>query len=99
MFGPKVFRKYESIRDVIGVIGFVPTDNPFRFSRKVKGELTVELDFLSEEEALRAIPRGFVRVQEDLSAVIIPGSSVALRSNFEAEVTGTLPDAQSFPAR
>lgn len=60
--------------------------------------LTVELDFLSEEEALKAIPPGFVRVQEDLSAVIIPGSSVALRSNFE-EVAGTLPDGSELSSR
>lgn len=78
VFGSKYLRKYESIRDVIGALGFVPTDNPFRFSREVNENPTVELDFLSEEEALKAIPPGFVRVQEDLSAVIIPGSSVAL---------------------
>jgi hypothetical protein len=96
MFGPKVLRQYESVRDIIETLGFVPTVNPFRFSREVNKELTVELDFLSEEKALRAIPPGFVTVQDNLSAVIIPGSSVALRSSFEAEVTGTLPDGSEL---
>jgi hypothetical protein len=99
VFGPKVLEKYESIREVIGTLGFSPTHNPFRFEKEASEGPTVELDILSEEGALRVIPEGFVKVQRDLSAVIIPGSSVALRSNFVAEVTGTLPDGSELSSK
>jgi Nucleotidyl transferase AbiEii toxin, Type IV TA system len=99
VFGPRVFRRYESIREIITALGFAATANPFRFERTVVEDLKIELDFLSEQEALQAIPSGFVNVQEDLSAVIIPGSSIALRSNFEAETTGTLPDGSELSSR
>ncbi len=99
VFEPRVFRRYESIREIITALGFAATVSPFRFERSVTEDLKVELDFLSEEEALEEMPKNFVNVQEDLNAVIIPGSSVALRSNFEVEATGTLSDGSDLSSR
>jgi hypothetical protein len=99
VFGPRVFRRYESITEIIAALGFAATASPFRFERMVTEDLRIELDFLSEEEALEAILRDFVNVQENLSAVIIPGSSIALRSNSEAEAMGTLPDGSDLSSR
>ncbi len=84
---PRILRRYVSILQAITGIGFKPTSNPFRFKRRVSGDLSVELDFLSEPEAVKNIPEEYLRVQEDLGAVIIPGSSIVFKFNFEAEAS------------
>ena len=93
---PKVLRTHESIRDSIVSLSFRPTSNPFRFEKEVSEDFSVELDFLSEPEALGNIPEEFVRVQQDLSAVIIPGSSIVFKFNFDAPATGTLTDGSEL---
>ncbi|NWG09027.1 MAG: hypothetical protein HXX80_01725 [Nitrososphaerales archaeon] len=93
---PKILRRYQSIRESLTSLGFRPTLNPFRFGREVAGGISVELDFLSEPEALENIPREFVRVQEGLDAVIILGSSIVFKFNFEAEASGRLTDGSEL---
>jgi len=62
---------------------FRPTSNPFRFEKEIVEDFSVELDFLSEPEALENIPQEYIRVQEDLDAVIISGSSIVFKLNFK----------------
>lgn len=93
---PKILRRYESIRDSITSLGFRPTSNPFRFEKEVSEDVAVELDFLSEPEALKNIPKEHVQVQEDLNAVIIPGSSIVFKFNFDAEASGRLTDGSEL---
>jgi hypothetical protein len=96
---PQIFIRYDSIRDLITATGFTPTSSPFKFKRNVTRDLTVELDFLSEPDALREIPERFVQVQQDLNATIIQGSSVVFQSNFEAVVTGQLLDGSKVSTK
>jgi len=93
---PKILRRYESIRESITSLDFRPTSNPFKFEREVAKDVSVELDFLSEPEALENIPREFVRVQEGLDAVMISGSSIVFNFNFEAEASGRLTDGSEL---
>lgn len=93
---PKILRRYESIRDSITGMGFRPTSNPFSFRKGIAEDFNIELDFLSEPAALANIPREFVRVQEDLNAVIIPGSSIVFKFSFEAEASGRLIDGSEL---
>lgn len=95
---PRILRKYETIRNSVTSIGFKATPNPFRFERKI-GELTIELDFLSEPEALDKIPKEYVRVQEDLAAVIVPGCTIAFKFNFETNASGKLTDGSELSTR
>jgi hypothetical protein len=95
----QIFRKYETIREAISAIEFRPTPNPFRFSRDISGSAKIELDFLTEHEALDNIPRKFVEVQEDLSAVIIPGCSLVFAFNVEAEFSGKLLDGSELATK
>jgi len=95
---PSILRRYESIRDLITGIGFRSTSNPFTFEKEVAGGINVELDLLSEPEALDNIPRQYVRVQEGLNAVIIPGSSIAFTFSFEEKVSGILIDGSELSA-
>lgn len=93
---PQIFKKYETIRDSIIAVGFEPSDIPFRFKRNVTDDFSMELDFLSEPQALKDIPRKFIRVQEDLDAFIIPGSSIVFKFNFETEASGKLLDGSEL---
>jgi len=93
---PKILRRYESICDSITRLDFRPTLNPFKFGKEVTEDVSVELDFLSEPEALENIPRDFVRVQEGLDAVIISGSSIVFKFSFEAEASGKLTDGSEL---
>jgi hypothetical protein len=95
----KIFRKYETIREVIYAMNFRPTPSPFRFSRDISGSAKIELDFLSEHEALDNIPKKFVPIQEDLSAVIIPGASLVFTFNIETEFSGKLLDGSELKTR
>jgi len=93
---PKILRRYESIRNSITGMGFRPTSNPFTFEKEVTEDVSVDLHFLSEPEALETIPKEYIKVQEDLSAVIVPGSSIVFKSSFEAEASGRLVDGSEL---
>ena len=95
---PRILRRYETIRNSVTALGFKATSNPFRFQRKI-GDLTIELDFISEPEALDKIPEEYVRFQEDLAAVIIPGCTIAFKFNFETSVSGKLTDGSELSTR
>jgi hypothetical protein len=96
---PRIFKKYESIRDSIVAAGFEPTASPFRFKRNIADDFSIELDFLSEPQALKDIPKKFIRVQEGLDAFIIPGSSIVFKFNFETEASGKLLDGSELSTR
>lgn len=96
---PQIFKKYETIRQSIVATGFESTNSPFRFKRNVMEDFSIELDFLSEPEALEDIPKKFIRVQEGLDACIIPGSSIVFKFNFRSEATGKLLDGSELSTK
>jgi len=93
---PRILRRYGSICESIRNLGFNTTPNPFKIVKEAAEDVSVELDFLSEPEALENIPQEFVRVQEGLDAVIIPGSSIVFKFNFEIEASGRLTDGSEL---
>ena len=92
---PSVMVKYESIRKTAERLGYKETSNPFRFEKNVvspldKKEYSVAVDFLTEPQAAKkAFP--LIRVQKDLTACLIPGSSIVFKFQYENEIEGTLP--------
>lgn len=88
--------KYKSIRKTVERLDYQETPNPFRFEKKVvspldRKEYRIGVDFLTEPKAARkAFP--LVKVQEDLTACLIEGSSIVFKFYYEAEIEGTLPD-------
>jgi len=92
---PSVMVKYESIRKTVERLGYEETSNPFRFEKNVvspldKKEYSIGVDFLTEPQAAKkAFP--LIRVQEDLTACLIPGSSIVFKFQYENEIDGTLP--------
>jgi len=96
---PKILRRYKSIRESITSLGFRPTSNPFKFEQEAAEDVSVELDFLSEPEALKTIPEEYIRVQDDLSAVIIPGSSIVFKFNVDVEATGRLTNGSELSTK
>lgn len=91
---PSIMVRYESIRDIIRCLGYEPTENPFRFEREIKAldgtPFPMHLDLLTEPEA-RIYVEKYIRVQEDLQAVLIPGCGVVFTFNYTENVEGTLP--------
>jgi len=93
---PSIMVRYESIRKTVERLGYQPTPNPFRFEKKVispldRKEYRINVDFLTEPKAAkRAFP--LIKVQEDLTACLIEGSSIVFKFCYEAEIEGTLPD-------
>jgi len=96
---PQIFKRYESIRDTLTALNFEPTTSPFKFRREIAEDFDIELDLLSEPEALQDIPARFVSVQEDLNALMIPGSSLVFTFNFEAEAQGKLADGSELSTK
>jgi hypothetical protein len=96
---PQIFRRYATIRDSLTAMNFEPTPNPFRFKRSITSDSGIELDLLSEPEALQDIPGQFIQVQEDLHAALIPGSSIVFTFNFEAEAHGRLVDGSELSTK
>jgi len=92
---PSVMVKYESIRKTVERLGYGETPNPFRFEKNVVSPLDKEIyrigvDFLTEPQAAKkALP--LIKVQKDLTACLIPGSSIVFKLHLETEIDGTLP--------
>lgn len=92
---PTIMVKYESIRKTMGKLGYRQTPNPFRFDKDVispldKKKYRIDVDFLTEPKAAkRALP--LIRVQEDLTACLIEGSSIVFKFQYECQVEGMLP--------
>ncbi len=92
---PSVMVKYESIRKTAERLGYQETSNPFRFEKNVvspldKKEYSVAVDFLTEPQATKkAFP--LIRVQKDLTACLIPGSSIVFKFQYRNEIEGTFP--------
>jgi len=87
--------KYESIKQIIKEIGYKETINPFRYEKKVistldKKEYTINLDFLTEPKAAKQIIP-FIKVQEDLTARLIEGSSIVFKFKCGNEIEAVLP--------
>lgn len=93
---PSIMVKYESIRKTVERLGYQETPNPFRFEKEVvspldKKEYRIGVDFLTEPKAAKeAFP--LIKVQEDLTACLIEGSSIVFKFYYEAEIEGTLPN-------
>lgn len=96
---PEIFSRYETIRETISALGFTPTPSPFRFSRDVDHNAKIDLDFLSEPEALDNIPKKFVEVQEGVKATIITGSSLVFTFNTETQFSGTTSDGSELETK
>jgi hypothetical protein len=92
---PSIMVKYESIRKIVERLGYQGTPNPFRFNKNVispldKKEYRTSIDFLTEPKAAKkALP--LIKVQEDLAACLIEGSSIVFKFNYENEIDGALP--------
>jgi hypothetical protein len=93
---PAIMTRYESIRNIIKNLGYEETPNPFRFEKNVtspldKREYSINVDFLTEPEAAEQI-LPFIKVQEDLTACLIEGSSIVFKFQYETEIETTLPN-------
>lgn len=93
---PAIITKYESIKQIIKELGYKETPNPFRYEKKVispldKKEYTINLDFLTEPKAAKQIIP-LIKVQEDLTACLIEGSSIVFKFKYENEIEATLPN-------
>lgn len=93
---PTIMTRYESIRNIIKNLGYKETPNPFRFKKNVtsplnKKEYSINVDFLTEPEAAEKI-LPFIRIQDDLTACLIEGSSIVFKFQYEHEVDATLPN-------
>lgn len=91
---PAIMTRYESIRKIIKNLGYEETSNPFRFKKNVissidKKKYTINVDFLTEPEAAEQI-LPFVKVQEDLTACLIQGSSIVFKFKCENEIKANL---------
>jgi len=92
---PSVMVKYESIRKTVERLGYQETPNPFRFEKNVvspidKKEYRIGIDFLTEPRAAKKV-LSFIKVQENLTACLIEGSSVVFKFKWGTEIEGTLP--------
>jgi len=92
---PSVMIRYESIRKTVERLDYQETSNPFRFEKNVispldKRQYRIGVDFLTEPKAAKkAFP--LIKVQEDLTACLIGGSSIVFKFRWETEIEGTLP--------
>ena len=93
---PAIMARYESIRSIIKKLGYEETANPFRFKKNVaspldKKEYSINVDFLTEPEAAEQI-LPLIKVQDDLTACLIQGSSIIFKFHYENEIEATLPN-------
>jgi len=92
---PSVMVKYESIRKTVERLGYQKTPNPFRFEKNVvspldKKKYRIGIDFLTEPRAAKkALP--LVKVQENLTACLIEGSSIVFKFKWKTQIEATLP--------
>jgi len=92
---PSIMMKYESIRKTVGRLGYQKTSNPFRFEKNVvspldKREYRICIDFLTEPQAAKKV-LPLIKVQDDLTACLIDGSSLVFKFHYENEIEGILP--------
>lgn len=95
----EVMLKYETIREILEGLGYIPVAyRPFQFSRKFKShidgsECDIRLDLLCEKEGTENIDiiSGCHDVQQDLTACVFDGLSLAFDFNFEQEIEAVLP--------
>jgi hypothetical protein len=92
---PKIMRRYESIKEIIQSLGYVETNNPFRFNRTLQtldkiNTFETHLDFLTEPEPVSEDI--LIKIQEDLRACLINGISVVFDFYYEQELNATLPN-------
>jgi hypothetical protein len=93
---PSVMPRYKSMRQIVERLGYSEVaGNPFRFERQVPSPIDkqmyrVELDFLTEPSAAQEV-YPLVKIQHDLRACLIEGSSVVFKLNRRESVEGVLP--------
>jgi hypothetical protein len=96
----EIMLKYETIRDILEELGYIPVAyRPFQFTRRIKShidgsEYDIRLDILCEKEGTENIDiiSGCHDVQQDLTACVFDGLSIAFDFNFEQEIEAVLPD-------
>jgi hypothetical protein len=93
---PATMTRYESIRNILKNLGYEETTNPFRFKKNVaspldKKEYSINVDFLTEPEAAEQI-LPLIKVQDDLTACLIQGSSIVFKFHYENEIEAYLPN-------
>mgnify|MGYP001070809073 CR=1 FL=1 len=89
---PSVMVKYESIRKTVERLGYQETSNPFRFEKDIislldKKEYTIGVDFLTEPRAAKKV-LPLIKVQENLTACLIKGCSIAFKSTKRRQDSG-----------
>jgi len=94
---PSIMIKYESMRKIVKRLGYQETPNPFRFEKKVvspldKKEYRIGVDFLTEPKAAKKM-FPLIKVQEDLTACLIEGSSIVFKFCCGLEIEGKLPES------
>jgi len=92
---PKVMPRYMTIKEAVQKLDYRETSSPFRFKRRIattdgKQEFEVELDFITEPEAVMELDI-LVEVQEDLRACLIRGIGIVFNYNYEEHVEAILP--------
>ncbi len=95
VLNPKIMPKYESIRGIVERLGFKQVEeNPFRFAKLVRSldgrAYNVELDFITEPKGVE-LSYPVLKIQGNLRAVVIEGSSIALKYRKLYEFGGPLP--------
>lgn len=96
----EIMLKYATIREILEGLGYIPVAyRPFQFTRKIKShvdrsECDIRLDLLCEKEGTENIDiiSGCHDVQQDLTACVFDGLSLAFDFNFEQEIETVLPD-------
>jgi len=93
---PTIMTRYESIRNIIKSLGYEETHDFFRFKKNIispldKKEYSINVDFLTEPEAVKSIIP-FIKVQDDLTACLIEGSRIIFKIQYENEMEATLPN-------
>jgi hypothetical protein len=96
---PEIMIKYETIREILEGLGYIPIAyRPFQFTRTIRShvdgsECGIRLDLLCEKEGTENIDiiSGCHNVQDDLTACVFDGLSLAFDFNFEQEIETVLP--------
>jgi hypothetical protein len=100
---PSIMLKYQSIKDIVNNLRYQETTNIFRFEKNIvstnsKREFSIHLDFLTEPDAAKNMPKSqLIEVQQDLKACLIGGSSIVFDFNYNESIKATIPgdgDAQ-----
>jgi len=96
---PSIIIKYESIQNIVKDLEYQQTPNIFRFERtltspKTNREYFLHLDFLTEPHAINKTiqKEQLIKVQPDLKACLIEGSSIVFDFNYKENIEAPIPN-------